>query len=69
MFGKLAKHRQFEYTPRYYDPKKEEQDKERPHFNFRRMHRKTKNRSYIWLLGMLAIIIYLLIIFSKLGFK
>jgi len=65
MFGKLAKHRDFEYTPRYYDPKKEEQEKGRPNINFRRMRHKTKTRPYIWLIAMLAFIIYLLIILSK----
>jgi hypothetical protein len=65
MFGKLAKHRDFQYTPRYYDPKKEEQEKGRPNISFRRMRRKTKTRPYIWLIAMLAFIIYLLFILSK----
>jgi hypothetical protein len=65
MFDKLAKHRQFDYTPRYYDPKKEEQEKGRSNINFRRMHRRTKTRPYIWLIALFAFVIYLLFLLSK----
>ena len=63
MFGKLAKHHQFDYTPRFYDPTKEE--KKRPRIKFHRMSHKTKTRSFIWMIAIAVFIIYIIIALSK----
>jgi hypothetical protein len=65
MFTKLAKHRKFDYTPRVYNPKKNEGA--RPRIEFSRMHSKKKSRSFIWLIFLLLFVVYLIILLSKFG--
>lgn len=64
MFIKLAKHRSFEYTPRYYDPDKEK----RKHRNIRirRRRHEVKSRGLIWMIALLAFILYLMYFLLKL---
>ncbi len=69
MFGRLAKHRRFEYTPVYYDPEKEEKERGRPRIHFRRMHRKARAKPFIWLLAMLIFVVYLIIILGKIAYN
>jgi len=65
MFTKLAKHRKFDYTPRIYNPEKDE--RARPRIEFRRMHSRRKSRSFIWLLFLLFFVVYLIILLSRFG--
>ncbi len=68
MFFKLAKHRKFDYTPLFYDPKKEEATAGgRTRIHFRRLRHRPRTRPFIWLLALLFIVIYLLIALSKLA--
>ncbi len=63
MFSKLAKHRQFEYTPRLFNP--EEKQPENSGLRFQHLRNRRKTRSFIWLVLMLAFIVYLMIVLSK----
>lgn len=65
MLTKLSKHRKFDYTPRIYNPDKEEGA--RPRIEFRRMHGHRKSRSFIWLLFLLLFVVYIIILLSKFG--
>ncbi|MBN2367263.1 MAG: hypothetical protein JXL67_13925 [Calditrichaeota bacterium] len=70
MLFKLSNHRKFEYTPRIYDPKKEEQDeKMRPRIEFRSMRRNRKSRSFIWFLFLLLFVAYMIILLSKIAYN
>ncbi|HFE64667.1 hypothetical protein B1H10_04895 [candidate division KSB1 bacterium 4484_188] len=66
MFHKLPKHRKFDYTPLFYDPEKEEREGH-PRIQFRHLRHKRKTRPYIWLIALLAFVIYLLIMLSKIA--
>lgn len=65
MFTKLTKHRQFEYTPRRYNPDKEK--KERPQIQFQNLRSRQKGRSFVWLLIMVAFIVFLLFALSRIS--
>ncbi|MEJ2536732.1 MAG: hypothetical protein P8048_06725 [Calditrichia bacterium] len=67
MFLKLARHRKFEYTPRKYDPNKE--DREKPNFNFQQFRNRRKTRPFIWLLALFIFVIYLIIALSKIAYN
>ncbi len=70
MIFKLTKHRKFDYTPRIYDPKKEEQKEyARPRIEFRTMRRGRKSRSFIWLLFLLLFVIYMIVLLSKFAYN
>lgn len=64
MFIKLAKHRSFEYTPRYYDPDKEK--RKHRSIRIRRRRHEVKGRSLIWMIAALAFISYLMYFLLKL---
>ncbi len=59
MFFKLAKHRKFEYTPRYYNPDKDRAQQTRVHF--RHLRHRRKNYSIIWMLALLIFVLYLIL--------
>lgn len=65
MFMKLAKHRKFEYTPRIYNPKKDDQN--RPKIDFQSLKHRRRNKSFIWLLALLFLVVYLIITLSKIS--
>ncbi|MFZ0391019.1 MAG: hypothetical protein WAN36_11230 [Calditrichia bacterium] len=65
MFTKLSRHRAFEYTPRRYDPDKERREGKRPQIQFRQMRHRRKTRPYIWLILMLAFILYIMVMLTK----
>lgn len=67
MFTKLAKHRKFEYTPRIYNPKKDEQN--RPKIEFRSLRYRRKPRSFIWLLALIFFVVYFIILLSKFAYN
>lgn len=64
MFIKLARHRSYQYTPRYYNPDKE--DKKRPRIRIRRRSHQARSKSLIWMFALLAFIIYLIYMFTQL---
>ena len=64
MFTKLSKHRSFEYTPRFYDPDKEQRN--HPGIRIRRQRHRTKGRSLIWMIATLGFILYVLYFLLKL---
>jgi hypothetical protein len=66
MFTKLATHKTFEYTPRIYDPKKDESNKTRIHFRNMRLHRR-RSPSFIWILTLLVLVVSLIILLSKMA--
>lgn len=59
MFMKKPHHKQFEYIPRYYDPKKDDDERRRRHFKFERNTHRGKNRPFIFV-ALLFIVVYLL---------
>ena len=65
--GRLPKNRKFSYEPRLYDPHKEE--REGRHIKFQRKTTKAvaKQRSIVWLILMLALVIYFIVFLSRLG--
>ncbi len=65
MFIKLAKHRSFEYKPRYYDPDKEK--RKYSGIRIRRRRHQTKNKSLIWMIALLAFILYVMYFLLKLS--
>ena len=68
MLGRqLPKPRKFSYEPRYYDPKKEKREGRRIKFQRKTSRAAAKTRSIFWLLILLALVIYLIIFFSRLG--
>ncbi len=65
MFGKLRKHRSYQYTPRFYKP---EEDKERkPRIRIRRSGRSAQYRSVLYLLVTIAFLMYVLYLLSRIG--
>ncbi len=65
MFIKLAKHRKFEYTPRYYKP--EGEDRIRQRIRIRRQRQRAKGRSLVWMIAMLAFVLYVMYLLSQIG--
>ncbi|MBN2104710.1 hypothetical protein JW835_11780 [bacterium] len=68
MLGRrLPKNRKFDYTPLYYDPKKEA--REGHHIKFKRSYHvaraNAKKRSLIWLLILAGLVYYAITIFSR----
>jgi hypothetical protein len=63
MLMKKPRHRVFDYTPRFYDPKKDEKEKvkERIHFSRDYSKIKKKKRSMIFWIGVIIAIIYIYI--------
>ncbi|OGB66922.1 MAG: hypothetical protein A2Y94_02460 [Caldithrix sp. RBG_13_44_9] len=66
MFTRLAKHKTFEYTPRFYDPIKDEREKTRIHFS-RMRQTKRRSRSFIWMLALFIFAVYLLFLLTKMA--
>jgi len=64
MFTKLAKHRSFEYKPRYYNP--DEEKRKHAGIRIRRQRHHTKSKSLIWMIGLLGFILYMLYFFVDL---
>ncbi len=67
MLTKLSKHRKFEYTPLYYNPEKDEQENIRKRLGIRRLRRRAKTRSLVWMLATLAFVLYMLYLLSQVG--
>ena len=65
MFGKLPKHRKFDYTPHYYDPEKEERETGRKRIQFSHLRNRRQTKPYIWLIALAGFVIYLLVTLSK----
>ncbi len=66
MFIKKAKHRVFDYQPRYYDPSKDENEKRKRKLGFRSNLRRSSNKkSLIMLIIMILFILYLLLTFNR----
>jgi hypothetical protein len=63
----LPKHRQFRYTPQYWDPEKEEREGHKIKFKRTHLKQKAERRSLIWLFVLLAFVFYLIHFFSRLG--
>lgn len=60
MFGHRPKAKRFDYQPRYYDPGKDKDDRERD-MKFRRLRPRSKpNRSLIFLLLGLMLVLWLI---------
>lgn len=66
MFMKKFKNRQFDYTPRYYNPLTDPEERRKRKLSFRtNRHAKPKTRSwFLWLL-MLVIVVYLYLRFTS----
>ncbi len=63
MLTRLSKHKNFDYTPRFYNPDKE---KDKHHnIRFTRLRSRRKSYSIIWLLALMGIILFLLISLSN----
>ena len=70
MLGRrLPKNRKFDYTPQFYDPKKEEREGRRIKFkrSYHTAKARAKQRSLIWLLILAGFIYYLITIFTRMG--
>ncbi len=66
MFIKKAKHRVFDYQPRYYDPSKDENEKRKRKLGFRsNLRRNSNKKSLIMLIIMILFILYLFLTFNK----
>lgn len=60
MFFKRIKPREFDYTPRFYDPEKDPEEKIRQKLGFNRKRRlKRKERSPLYWLILLIIVFYI----------
>jgi hypothetical protein len=61
MFMRKPEHRKFDYTPRYYDPKKDEDSRRRRRVQFERTARRGSHRPMIVLvlIFILAYLVYL----------
>jgi hypothetical protein len=65
MFIKKARHRVFDYQPRYYDPSKDEAEKRKRKLGFRsNLTRNSNKKSLLMLLTMILFILYLFLNFS-----
>lgn len=57
MFIKLSKHRTYQYTPRFYNPKKDERERRKIYFRRATIKRSKSNKLVILFIGM-AFILY-----------
>jgi hypothetical protein len=67
MLGRrLPKNRRFDYTPLYYDPEKETQEKRGIKFkrSYNTARARAKQRSLVWLLVLAGVVYYLIHLFS-----
>ena len=70
MLGRrLPKNRKFDYTPLYYDPKKEEREGKRIKFkrSYNLAKARAKQRSIIWLIVLVGFVLYFLHFLSRVG--
>jgi len=67
MLTKLSKHRDFEYTPLYYKPEKDKEEQIRKRLGIRRLRRRSKTRSLIWMVALLGFLVYILYLLSKIA--
>lgn len=61
MIMRRPQHRRFEYTPRFYDPKKDEDERRRRRFHFHSNVRRGSNRPLFVIIVLLAIVTVLYI--------
>jgi hypothetical protein len=61
--GKTAKHKTFEYIPRYWNPEEEEKKKRRHSIQFERKTSRGQGRSIIMYILILCAILYILVSF------
>jgi len=62
MMMRKPQHKQFEYTPRYYDPSKDEDARKRRRIKFERHTRRGSHRSLLYVVAAL-VLVYLIISF------
>lgn len=67
MFSRLSKHRKFEYTPRIYNPSRD--DKGKPKIDFQSLRHRRKTKPFIWLLFLFLFVVYLIIALSKIAYN
>jgi len=70
MLGRrLPKNRKFDYTPHYYDAKKEEREGHKIKFkrSYNSAKAKAKQRSLFWLLVLAGLVYYLFTLFLRMG--
>lgn len=70
MFTKLKRHRQYQYTPRVYDPEKEKRNNRvqgRRELRFQRGGAKASPRSLIFVIAAMGLILYLIYKLSQVG--
>lgn len=65
--SRLPKNRKFSYESYYYDPKKEEKEGRRLKFKRKTTKSSAKVSSLIWLITLLALVIYMIYFLSSLG--
>lgn len=65
MFGKLRKHRTFQYTPRFYKP--EEDERKRPKIRIRPSARSAHRRSMVFMIAAIGFVLYILFLLSRIG--
>lgn len=59
MFMRKPQYRRFEYTPRYYDPNKDENERRRRRFRFERPPRRKSHKPMI-IIALMFILVYML---------
>lgn len=64
MFMRKPQHKRFEYTPRFYDPKKDEEARRRRQFNFHSNVRRGSHRPLL-VIVILFIAVYLIYLFMQ----
>lgn len=68
MLGRrLPKNRRFSYEPYYYRPDKEEREGRRIKFKRKITKTAAKRRSLLWLIMLLALVIYMIYFLNRLG--
>ncbi|RMF59300.1 MAG: hypothetical protein D6748_06735 [Calditrichaeota bacterium] len=65
MFGRLRKHRTYQYTPRFYKP--EEEERRRPPLRIRRSSRTAQQRSILYLIITIGFVLYIFYMLSQLA--
>ena len=61
MFGKMPKHKSFDYVPRYYDPEKEKSRKDRIQFKpLSGRKRSNQGKSILFYALLLAMVVYII---------
>jgi len=67
MIGRrMPKARRFSYEPHYYDPKKDDKTRKKIKFQRQVTRRSAKSRSIVWLVILIALVVYLVVYFSRL---